>query len=231
MTTLQFHLSYNNGAERLQLPVNPESIRFVSTRGYEDVEVTQLGEYTVIGNAKLRDFSFSSFFPREYNASYCEYAGFLPPWEIVRMVESWLDSGSPIRFVLTGQIYSEDYFELINLPVTIRSFSYEERAGHVGDLYYEIALKEYRFVEFTRLRTLTTSVDSAELTTDTERPDTSEGVTKYVVVKDDSLFKISARPSVYADGDKWRTIYDANKALIGANPNAIFPGQKLVIPQ
>lgn len=231
MSTLQFHFSFNNGAERLQLPVNPESVRFTSTHGFEDVEVTQLGEYTVIGNEKLREFSISSFFPREYNASYCEYAGFLPPWEIVRQVERWQKSGRPARFTLTGQIYGDDYFEIFNFPITIRSFSYEERAGHIGDLYFELSLKEYRFTEFRRISTVSQDGSAATVVDPSNRPDESDKATEYTVVTGDTLFKIAAKADVYADGDQWRKLYDANKTVIGANPNRIFVGQTLVIPR
>ncbi|WP_171681391.1 LysM peptidoglycan-binding domain-containing protein [Paenibacillus planticolens] len=227
---LQFHLSYNNGEERLQLPVNPERISVTTTRGYEDIEVTQLGEYTVIGNAKLREFSFSSFFPREYNPSYCEYAGFLPPWEIVRKIERWMNTGRPIRFTLTGQIYDESFFAVINEAVTIRSFNYYEVAGSPGDIYFDMSMKEYVFIEFRRLKQTTDASGDIEVTQDALRPDTSAKVANYTVVNGDSLFKIAARSSVYDNGDKWRDIYDANKSLIGPNPNSISTGMVLVIP-
>ena len=34
----------------------------------------------------------------------------------------------------------------------------------------------------------------------------------------------------YHDPNKWKVIYDANKTIIGPNPNLIFAGQKLRIP-
>ena len=34
----------------------------------------------------------------------------------------------------------------------------------------------------------------------------------------------------YHDPNKWKMIYDANKTIIGPNPNLIFAGQKLRIP-
>lgn len=231
MSSLQFYLSYNNGAERLQLPVNPERISVNSSRGYEDIEVTQLGEYTVIGNAKLREFTFSSFFPHEYNPSYCEYSGFAPPWEMTRTIERWMNSGRPVRFTLTGQIYGDDYTTIFNEEVTIRSFNYYESGGAVGDLYYEVELKEFRFVEFMRVATLKTAVDSVSYTVEAERPDSSDKLTSYTVVSGDSLWAIAARSDVYGSGDEWRKIYEANMDTVGPNPNLIYPGQELTIPR
>jgi nucleoid-associated protein YgaU len=50
----------------------------------------------------------------------------------------------------------------------------------------------------------------------------------YVVKSGDSLSKIAKE--LYGDAKRWPEIYEANKALIGDNPDLIHPGQKLVIP-
>jgi uncharacterized protein YidB (DUF937 family) len=51
----------------------------------------------------------------------------------------------------------------------------------------------------------------------------------YVVVAGDSLSKIAKR--AYGNADDWRRIYEANREVIGANPDLIRPGQKLRIPK
>jgi nucleoid-associated protein YgaU len=51
----------------------------------------------------------------------------------------------------------------------------------------------------------------------------------YVVKSGDSLSKIAKR--AYGDAGKWRRIYEANRELIGPNPDLIHPGQKLVLPE
>ena len=50
----------------------------------------------------------------------------------------------------------------------------------------------------------------------------------YTVKKGDSLSKIAKE--LYGDASKWQQIYEANKDLIGGNPNLIQPGQELTIP-
>lgn len=205
---LEFWLKFNNGEESLWLPVNPETISVTSPFGYEDVNVSNFGEITIIGNNALNSFAISSFFPRDFNASYCAYSKLPDPWSAAKTIERWQKSGKPIRFIVTGTP--------INLPVTIRNFTYEERGGQPGDVYYTLELKEYVFVSVPRK------------SANTARPNVKESPTSYVVKSGDSLWKIAAK--IYGHGDKWRTIYEKNKKLIGPNPNLIYPGQKLVIP-
>ncbi len=59
-------------------------------------------------------------------------------------------------------------------------------------------------------------------------PGEEEEVT-YVVQSGDYLTKIAQ--AFYGDGALWRKIYDANRDVIGSNPNLIYPGQELVIPE
>jgi nucleoid-associated protein YgaU len=60
-----------------------------------------------------------------------------------------------------------------------------------------------------------------------QRPATESSKT-YKVVAGDSLSKIAKRE--YGDANEWRRIYEANKHLID-NPDLIYPGQELTIPQ
>lgn len=60
-------------------------------------------------------------------------------------------------------------------------------------------------------------------------PPTPGSRTTYTVVARDTLSAIAAR--VYGSSAHWRRIYDANRAVIGNNPNLIRPGQTLVLPK
>ena len=51
----------------------------------------------------------------------------------------------------------------------------------------------------------------------------------YTVQAGDTLWGIAQR--AYNDAEDWDTIYQANKQVIGGNPNLIYPGQVLHIPQ
>lgn len=224
---MEFWLSYNNGAERYQLPVNPPSIKISGSHGFQDIEVNGLGEYTVIGDGKLKEITITSFFPRDYNPVYCEHTGVHPPWTYVETIQRWIDSRRPIRLTITGTP--------INMAVTVRSFNYEgDRDGAVGDIYYELSLKEYVFIDFTRQVVVTKpaagsgGAAKATVTTKSARPDTAAKPKTHKVISGDSLWKIAQK--IYGDGSQYTKIYNANKSKIGNNPNKIKVGMELVIP-
>ncbi|MDL1895822.1 LysM peptidoglycan-binding domain-containing protein [Anaerolineae bacterium CFX7] len=53
-------------------------------------------------------------------------------------------------------------------------------------------------------------------------------VKKHIVQKGESLSLIAKH--YYGDIHKWKQLYEANKAVIGDNPDLIQIGQELVIP-
>jgi nucleoid-associated protein YgaU len=48
------------------------------------------------------------------------------------------------------------------------------------------------------------------------------------VAKGETLYGLAR--SYYGDHRRWKEIYEANRAMIGGNPNQIRVGQKLAIP-
>ncbi|PLT45488.1 Phage-like element PBSX protein xkdP [Paenibacillus pasadenensis] len=209
MSGMQFWLTPDGGGKRLRLPVNPAVLSVKLSQGYQDLSIVALGERTVFGEAGLSEFAISSFFPRDYHPGYCEHMEFEPPWSCVQLVEGWMRARKPVTFDITGTTVE-------GVPTTIRSFSYEERAGSPGDLYYELALKQYRPVQ-------------AEPAAEQERKDGSPTPPAfYVVVAGDSLWKIAQR--IWGDGDRWRELHAANQAAIGKDPNRLKVGLKLAVP-
>lgn len=205
----------------LQLPVNPPEVSIESPFDINVVKIAALGEVSFSGERNLKRISFESFFPRDYNSSYCEYERLMAPEQWVAQIEKWRDTRKNIRLIITGTT--------ISIPVYVTEFSYTpERAGEPGDIYYSISFVEYRPVQPKLLYT-PTAPSKPTAAPAKQRPTEPKPLPKtYTVVKGDSLWKISKR--VYKDGAQWRRIYDANKSVIGKNPNLIYPGQKLVIP-
>ncbi|HEY9504965.1 MAG TPA: LysM peptidoglycan-binding domain-containing protein [Gemmatimonadales bacterium] len=72
-------------------------------------------------------------------------------------------------------------------------------------------------------------VQSGGSSTAPSAPAHEAGEETYTVKKGDSLSKIAKR--VYGDAQQWRKIYEANRAVIGDNPDLIHPGQALKLPR
>lgn len=201
-----------------RLPVNPETINIASPFDIKTVEIASLGERSLPGERGMKRISFTSFFPRDYNPSYCEYTGFDAPWAWVEQIEKWRDIRKNIRIIIAGTP--------ISIPVLISDFSIEpERAGEPGDIYYSIEFTEWSPIKAEIIEAPKASTASTSGTRPSEPKPQSK---TYSVVKGDSLWLIAKKH--YGNGAQWRRIYDANKTVIGKNPDLIYPGQKLVIP-
>lgn len=219
----EYWLSYNNGAEKLRLPVPPSVVNVSSPFTNTDIEIVSGKTFTFIGDRGLKEFSFETFLPRDYNPSYCDYVNIPVPATFINWIERWRNTKNPIRFMVTGTN--------INLPVTIRDFNYDiERSGEMGDIYFNIVLREYEFL------TLGKKVNVAKpKKTPSKRPPVvnkgkiaKKGGT-YTVAKNDSLSKIAHKE--LKNAGRWREIFNLNKKVIGANPNKLKVGTKLVMPK
>lgn len=61
------------------------------------------------------------------------------------------------------------------------------------------------------------------------KPTPAGETTPYAVAKGDTLRTIASRE--LGDANRWKELYELNKAVIGANPNLLFPGQALKLPK
>lgn len=223
MSATQVWLSFNNGAERLRLPVNPESIRLESGYTHNDVSIVQLGDYSIPSGHSFTGITISSFFPKVYDVSYCEYEDIPDPWETVWKIGRWKESKKPIRLTVPGTG--------INYAMTIRRFDFEERFGSPGDVYFELELKEYVFVHVKKIEAPKTTAAKATVKATPQRPNQKEIPKTYTVQSGDTLSKIAQK--LRAQGKKDITVsslYNANKRVIGKNRDLIKPGQVFTIP-
>lgn len=101
---------------------------------------------------------------------------------------------------------------------------YTDRNGDLYCVEVSVSLLEYLNVEVSNTSGLSQAVEQPAST------EANAGATKttYIVKKGDCLWTISIK--FYNDGNQWRKIYNANRSVIGSNPNLIYPGQVFVIP-
>ncbi|MBW2672128.1 MAG: LysM peptidoglycan-binding domain-containing protein [Deltaproteobacteria bacterium] len=214
---MDFYLLSPDGQD-LHFPVNPSEVTVEGAKKIETVSIINLGDVDFPVGDERTGISFASFFPRDYDPSYCQYAGIPSPEEAIGRLIAWRTAGKPIRLLITETS--------INTLVLITRTAHRYVGGEPGDIYFELAMRQWREV---KVRTTAQVPPSGSGTVPTRiRPDTKPVPKVYVVKPGDTIWKIAKLQ--LGNGSRWQDIYNNNKEVIGPNPNLIIPGQKLVMP-
>ncbi|EID42853.1 LysM peptidoglycan-binding domain-containing protein [Parageobacillus thermoglucosidasius] len=219
----EFWFAWPDGTKS-RLPVLPSELNISNGSQNESVNIAGLGEVTIIQDPAAKTISFSSIFPAQYSPI-CEYENFSAPWVFVERINMFKKSDKPARFIVTGTP--------INYPVTIEDFNYKEGEYDVGDISYEITLKEFRFVT---VRKVDTKPKSSTVATATKRPNTQTKPKTYTVKKGDTLWALARK--FYNDSSQFKKLWEANKDMLIKRDKRnikqpghwIYPGQVLKIP-
>ena len=118
-----------------------------------------------------------------------------------------------------------------NMKVSLEDYKISEDAKNGFDFKVKFNLKQYR-----DYGTKTVNIKiaaskpkaSAEPKRETNNSPAPAAAQTYTVVRGDCLWNIAKR--FYGSGAKYTVIYNANRGVIGGNPNLIYPGQVLTIP-
>lgn len=215
-TKYQMWLTYNAEKEKIQLPVLPESFQIRNGSSNDSMDIVGLGEVVIMQARPALQISFSSFFPAAKFPG-IQVSSITKPLTLIEKINEWKEGTEPVHFVCTACG--------VDLYMTIEDFNYSEEGGDPGTYQYDITLKEYREIT---LRQVTIEEDTATVDNTETRVDNSVTPQTYTVVSGDCLWNIAK--ALYGDGSRWTEIYEANKSVVGSNPNLIYPGQVLTIP-
>lgn len=222
----EYQMTLSFGSSVIHIPVLPEKLAVKSPGKNEAATVLELGEINRIRQRGLRQVSWESHFPA-HKAPYVTGWENRSPADYVRGIEDWRDTRESGRFSITGTDLN------INMAVAVEDFSYEERGGEVGDIYYSITLKEWKDYS-----AVTVSLPAPKRAVKSKpkrsgKPAAASSKT-HTVVKGDCLWAIAQK--YYGDGSKYPQLYQKNKATIdGKNKGTgnpaftIYPGQKLIL--
>ena len=217
-TNYQMWITYNAEQEKIRLPVLPEKLDIQKGLSVSSVDVQQLGEVVIMQYPEAIKISFSSFFPvTPFPGVPAEIL--TPPYELKDKLTTWQKGNQPVHLIVTGTT--------VNLFCVIEDFKYYEQGGDVGTLYYTLSLKEYREVTVRQV-TIDAQNKTATVENKEQRVDNSVKPQTYTVKGGDCLWNIAKK--YYGDGSQYTKIYNANKGVIGGNPNLIYAGQVLTIP-
>lgn len=203
------------GRTNFRFAVLPSEYELTSESNNTQVVVNSLGEINLLGKRKLKNISFSSFFPKQ-KYSFCEYTTFPTPKESVKLIEKMKNNGV-LRLTMTGTP--------VNMDCTIESFTWGENDG-TKDINFTLEFKEYRKVKV-KITKGKEEVTKKVTPAVTQRAAKEVKSTTYTVRKGDNLSKIAK--NLTGSSANRKAIYNQNKGVIGDNPNSIYPGQQLVI--
>ena len=118
-----------------------------------------------------------------------------------------------------------------NIKVTLEDYKLTEDAGDGFDVTVKVKLKQWRDYG-TKTVNITMAASKPRAAAEPQRESTTSPApaqaASYTVVKGDCLWNIAKK--FYGNGSKYTVIYNANKGVIGGNPNLIYPEQVLTIP-
>ena len=201
-------LKNTDSGQALTLPVTPSGYPMAAGRAVERIDMAQTGQVALPGLNTLFTGTLEFMLPAvEY--PFLTAGAAARPQHYIEQLTAWSRDASVCRYIVTGTD--------VNLPVLLGPLDYGEQDG-TNDVYCKLPLYEYRLLDEVKVEKVTQNSGRA-----VETPPPAAG--SYTVVKGDSLWAICKK--FYGDGSLAYKLATANGIQ---NPNLIYPGQVLTLP-
>ena len=128
-------ISLSAGSSVVTFPVLPSELMVSVNMNHGTVNINNYGEYLMKGRTGLKSLTLAGFFPAQ---DYPFAMMTLSPYTYIAELEAMRTGGEVCQLTVSDTP--------ISMPCLIRSFKFGEKDGS-GDVYYELALTEYRYVE------------------------------------------------------------------------------------
>ena len=229
---MEIYLGTDN--DKIRFPVVPSSIGVNRSNNIDTQSVIKLGEVPIFNGTSLKTIELTSFFPnQEY--SFCDYTGFMKPYEFSDKIQKWMYEGKPLRIIVTDSP--------TNMQCLIQQFDTVEQDG-TRDLYFTLNLLEYRPIEVPNLSNSNSSGSNSSDNSNSTNSSNSQNAGRpnktdtnssnqqksHKVVKGDSLWAIAQKH--YGNGSLYPKIKEANKTKYPSlsKSNVIYTNMELIIP-
>lgn len=204
----------------LLLPVTPEGYEISYGMEIETVRATNVGDLNVPGRRKPTALTLQSFFTTK-GYSFARYVGTVLQYaeDYVKLIAGWIEAKDIMRVII-----ADDDGPRVNERFYIETITPGEKHGDNGDIPFTMSFRQYTPLQTVTIQNSTANKQRADAATAAP----VKKAKSYTVKNGDCLSAIARE--VYGDANQWKKIYEANKSIIGKNPNLIFPGQVYTIP-
>jgi nucleoid-associated protein YgaU len=223
MADYGIYLSVDDGAQEIRLPVNPPEIEVEIPGQGKTYRIVKLGEINSIQTPSLSEISFESFFPAQ-RYPFVVGEELLEPSSYVEMIDEWRRSRKIVRLIVTDGTVD------INMLASIEDFTWREVAGAVGDIEYEMTLKQYRPYgpKLVQIKTQTQNDQTVAAAEKKEtRPQTKPQPKVHVLKRGDTLWALAQK--YLGNGSRWQEIARLN-GIKDSQVRSLPVGMQIKIP-
>lgn len=221
--------SYDFYLSKCLLPITPGSLQIKINNANKTVTLMNEGQINILKKAELTDIEFECEIPQVRYPFAVYKSGFKNAKYFLDYFEKLKTGRKPFQFIVSRTLPSGKVLFATNLKVSLEDYKISEESDNGFDLTVKIKLKQWRDYG-TKKVSIKIKKSKPKATVKKTRPSgkSTSKAKKYKVVKGDCLWNIAKR--FYGNGSKYTVIYNANRKVVGSNPNLIYPGQILVIP-
>lgn len=222
---------YDFYLKKCLLPIAPPKLSVKINNANETVTLINEGEINILKKAELTDIEFECRIPQEKYPFAVYKSGFKGADYFLDYFESLKTSKKPFQFIVCRKRPTGKRLFDTNIKVSLEDYKITEDAKNGFDVLVKIKLKQWRDYG-TKTVNISFNMGKPKASVEPQREATTSpapaAAQTYTVVKGDCLWNIAKK--FYGNGSKYSIIYNANKSVIGGNPNLIYPGQVLTIP-
>jgi LysM repeat protein len=222
---------YDFYLKKCLLPIAPEKLSIKINNANSTLTLIDEGQINILKTAELTDIEFECEIPQVKYPFATYKSGFKGASYFLDYFEELKTSKKPFQFIVSRTMPNGKVLFSTNIKVSMEDYKITENAKNGFDLTVKIKLKQYREYSTKTVNIKIAASKPKATVTTTRAAETSPAPSSsqtYTVVKGDCLWNIAKK--FYGSGAKYTVIYNANKSVIGGNPNLIYPGQVLTIP-
>ena len=203
-------LKNTESGQELTLPWTPSSYPMGAGRTAERLDMAQTGQITLPGLDTLFNEPLEFWLPAK-RYPWLTSGASIDPMYYIETLTQWSKNADVCRYIVAGTG--------VNAPVLLGPLEYGEEDG-TNDVLCKLPLWEYRYLEEARTEKYTQNSGRSEESA--SQPETADS---YTVQSGDTLWGICKE--FYGDGALAYQLATANGIK---NPNLIYPGQVLTLP-